>query len=108
MVGKCLYESAHGRTYAQHLPARLAKSFLAQLVGLRVHYKEPYLNDVYKMYAIFYHLPCSCVFHATYQCCYPSKFKIKKSLQPLSPSKWTAHVLYGLRPLCSSLSADFI
>ena len=39
VVGKCLYESAHGRTYAQHLPARLAKSFLAQLVGLRVHYK---------------------------------------------------------------------
>lgn len=40
IVGKCLYESAHGLSYRQHLPARLAKSFLAQLVGLRVHYKH--------------------------------------------------------------------
>ncbi len=40
VVGKCLYESAHGVTYRHQLPARLAKSFLAQLVGLRVHYKH--------------------------------------------------------------------
>ena len=47
--GKCLYESAHGRTYAQHLPARLAKSFLAQLVGLRVHYKH-FSDDAPQLY----------------------------------------------------------
>ena len=49
VVGKCLYESAHGRTYAQHLPARLAKSFLAQLVGLRVHYKH-FSDDAPQLY----------------------------------------------------------
>lgn len=40
VVGKCLYESAQGQAYRQHLPVRLAKSFLAQLVGLRVHYRH--------------------------------------------------------------------
>ena len=38
LVGKCLYESAYGVSYRQHLPVRLSKSFLAQLVGLRVSY----------------------------------------------------------------------
>ena len=39
LAGKCLYETAHGANYRLHLPARLAKSFLAQLVGLRVSYR---------------------------------------------------------------------
>jgi hypothetical protein len=33
IVGKCLYESAQGQVYRQHIPVRLAKSFLAQLVS---------------------------------------------------------------------------
>lgn len=39
VVGKCLYESALGGAYRQLVRARLARSFLAQLIGLRVHYK---------------------------------------------------------------------
>ncbi len=50
VVGKCLYESAHGTTYRQQLPARLAKSFLAQLVGLRVHYKH-FADDAPELYS---------------------------------------------------------
>ena len=40
MVGKCLYESAQGQAYEQNVPFRFAKSFLAQLVGLRAHYQH--------------------------------------------------------------------
>nr|XP_037870320.1 apoptosis-resistant E3 ubiquitin protein ligase 1 isoform X2 [Bombyx mori] len=39
MVGKCLYESALGGSYRQLVRARLTRSFRAQLIGLRVHYK---------------------------------------------------------------------
>jgi apoptosis-resistant E3 ubiquitin protein ligase 1 len=39
IVGKCLYESALGGTYRQMVRARFTRSFLAQLIGLRVHYK---------------------------------------------------------------------
>lgn len=39
IVGKCLYESALGGTYRQMIRARFTRSFLAQLIGLRVHYK---------------------------------------------------------------------
>ncbi|XP_030382842.1 apoptosis-resistant E3 ubiquitin protein ligase 1 isoform X4 [Scaptodrosophila lebanonensis] len=39
MVGKCLFESALGGTYRQLVRARFSRSFLAQLIGLRVHYK---------------------------------------------------------------------
>ncbi|XP_041982251.1 apoptosis-resistant E3 ubiquitin protein ligase 1 isoform X2 [Aricia agestis] len=39
LVGKCLYESALGGGYRQLVRARLARSFLAQIIGLRVHYK---------------------------------------------------------------------
>ncbi|KAI8422851.1 hypothetical protein MSG28_006593 [Choristoneura fumiferana] len=39
LVGKCLYESALGGSYRQLVRARLSRSFLAQLIGLRVHYK---------------------------------------------------------------------
>ena len=39
IVGKCLYESSLGSTYRQLLKARFSRSFLAQLIGLRVHYK---------------------------------------------------------------------
>lgn len=50
IAGKCLYESAHGITYRQHLPVRLAKSFLVQLVGLRVHYRH-FADDAPELYA---------------------------------------------------------
>ncbi|XP_055683198.1 apoptosis-resistant E3 ubiquitin protein ligase 1 isoform X1 [Lutzomyia longipalpis] len=39
VVGKCLYESALGGSYRQLVRARFSRSFLAQLIGLRVHYK---------------------------------------------------------------------
>ncbi|KAJ8730496.1 hypothetical protein PYW08_001909 [Mythimna loreyi] len=39
LVGKCLYESALGGSYRQLVRARLTRSFLAQIIGLRVHYK---------------------------------------------------------------------
>ena len=39
-MGKVLYEASHGSTYSHFLSIRLAKSFLAQLVGLRVHYRH--------------------------------------------------------------------
>lgn len=39
IVGKCLYESALGGSYRQMVRARFSRSFLAQLIGLRVHYK---------------------------------------------------------------------
>jgi hypothetical protein len=37
VVGKCLYESAMGNTLL--VKARFTRSFLAQLIGLRIHYK---------------------------------------------------------------------
>ncbi|CRK94157.1 CLUMA_CG007676, isoform A [Clunio marinus] len=40
VVGKCLYESALGSSYRQLVRARFTRSFLAQLIGLRVHYKH--------------------------------------------------------------------
>lgn len=53
IVGKCLYESALGGCYRQLVRARLTRSFLAQIIGLRVHYKyfeqddpELYLSKV--------------------------------------------------------------
>lgn len=39
IVGKCLFESSLGRPYRQLVKARFSKSFLAQLMGLRVNYK---------------------------------------------------------------------
>ncbi|XP_044732167.1 apoptosis-resistant E3 ubiquitin protein ligase 1 isoform X2 [Chrysoperla carnea] len=39
IVGKCLYESALGGSYRQLVRARFSRSFLAQIIGLRVHYK---------------------------------------------------------------------
>lgn len=39
IVAKCLYESALGGSYRQMVRARFTRSFLAQLIGLRVHYK---------------------------------------------------------------------
>lgn len=43
IVGKCLYESALGGSYRQLVRARFTRSFLAQIIGLRVHYKvKPY------------------------------------------------------------------
>ncbi|RWS30289.1 apoptosis-resistant E3 ubiquitin protein ligase 1-like protein [Leptotrombidium deliense] len=39
VVGKCMYESALGSSYRQLVKARFTRSFLAQLIGLRVHYK---------------------------------------------------------------------
>ncbi|XP_077997335.1 apoptosis-resistant E3 ubiquitin protein ligase 1-like [Glandiceps talaboti] len=39
IVGKCLYESAMGQGYRQLVKARFTRSFLAQLIGLRVNFK---------------------------------------------------------------------
>ncbi|KAI0220593.1 Apoptosis-resistant E3 ubiquitin protein ligase 1 [Lamellibrachia satsuma] len=39
IIGKCLYESSQGRGYQQMVKARFTRSFLAQLIGLRVNYK---------------------------------------------------------------------
>lgn len=39
IVAKCLYESALGGSYRQMVRGRFTRSFLAQLIGLRVHYK---------------------------------------------------------------------
>ena len=40
VIGKMLYETAQGASYAQLLPCRLSKSFLCQLVGLPVNYRH--------------------------------------------------------------------
>lgn len=39
LVGKCLYESSLGGAYKQLVQARFTHSFLAQIIGLRMHYK---------------------------------------------------------------------
>lgn len=39
VVGKCLYESAQGGAYKQLVRARFTRSFLAQIIGLRMNYK---------------------------------------------------------------------
>lgn len=54
VVGKSLVESAHGSTYRQQLPVRLAKSFLALIVGLRVQYKH-FSYDTPEYYATKIH-----------------------------------------------------
>ena len=38
LVGKALYETAQGDTYRLNLNARLARSFLAQMIGIGTHY----------------------------------------------------------------------
>ena len=38
VVGKCLYESALGGKFHLTVRARFTRSFLAQIIGLRVHY----------------------------------------------------------------------
>ena len=40
IVGKCLYESALGNTLM--VKARFTRSFLAQIIGLRIHHKASY------------------------------------------------------------------
>lgn len=39
ILGKCLYESALGGSYSQFVTARFTRSFLAQLIGLRINHK---------------------------------------------------------------------
>ncbi len=46
LVGKCLYDSSLGAGYRQLVKARFTRSFLAQLIGLRIHYK--YFEQVSK------------------------------------------------------------
>ena len=50
LVGKCLYESALGGSYRQLVRARFTRSFLAQIIGLRVHYKVKHYNYYYYHY----------------------------------------------------------
>ncbi|XP_064623307.1 apoptosis-resistant E3 ubiquitin protein ligase 1-like isoform X2 [Lineus longissimus] len=40
IVGKCLYESALGGGYKQTVKAKFTRSFLAQVIGLRVNYRH--------------------------------------------------------------------
>lgn len=47
IVGKCLYESALGGSYRQLVRARFTRSFLAQIIGLRVHYKVQSFVEIY-------------------------------------------------------------
>lgn len=47
VVGKCLYESALGGSYRQLVRARFTRSFLAQVIGLRVHYKVNFIKYNY-------------------------------------------------------------
>ncbi|XP_068729621.1 apoptosis-resistant E3 ubiquitin protein ligase 1-like isoform X1 [Montipora capricornis] len=50
IVGKCLYESALGSARRQNVKARFSRSFLAQLLGLRVCYRyfESDDKDLYR------------------------------------------------------------
>lgn len=50
IVGKCLYESALGSTRRLNVKARFSRSFLAQLLGLRVSYRyfESDDKDLYR------------------------------------------------------------
>lgn len=61
IVGKCLYESALGGSYRQLVRARFTRSFLAQIIGLSVHYKVElliinvlYQNRTVLIYLCFY------------------------------------------------------
>ena len=45
LVGKCLYESSLGAGYRQLVKGRFTRSFLAQLIGLRVNYKYLEYDD---------------------------------------------------------------
>ncbi|XP_035684601.1 apoptosis-resistant E3 ubiquitin protein ligase 1-like isoform X1 [Branchiostoma floridae] len=45
VVGKCLFESAKGGSSRQLVKARFSRSFLAQLIGLRVTYKHFAADD---------------------------------------------------------------
>ncbi|XP_022777880.1 apoptosis-resistant E3 ubiquitin protein ligase 1-like [Stylophora pistillata] len=45
IVGKCLYESAMGSTRRINVKARFSRSFLAQLLGLRVSYRYFEIDD---------------------------------------------------------------
>jgi hypothetical protein len=57
IVGKCLYESALGGSYRQLVRARFTRSFLAQIIGLRVHYKVMYIQH----FSYFYTNITKCV-----------------------------------------------
>lgn len=50
IVGKCLYESALGGSYRQLVRARFTRSFLAQIIGLRVHYKVKFRDHLCKKF----------------------------------------------------------
>ncbi|XP_014220274.1 apoptosis-resistant E3 ubiquitin protein ligase 1-like [Trichogramma pretiosum] len=45
IVGKCIYESAFGGRSRLFVRARFTRSFLAQIIGLRVHYKYFEMDD---------------------------------------------------------------
>lgn len=50
LVGKCLYESSLGGAYKQLVRARFTRSFLAQIIGLRMHYKVKLPSLVSSLY----------------------------------------------------------
>ena len=60
LVGKCLYESAMGNPML--IKARFTRSFLAQLIGLRINHKVQSLC-----------MPCYCMFFCCFCCSFNTK-----------------------------------
>lgn len=46
LLGKCLYESALGGSYSQFVTAKFTRSFLAQLIGLRINHSVSQSNFI--------------------------------------------------------------
>lgn len=64
VVGKCLYECAVGE-YPILVKARFTRSFLAQIIGLRINYKVEFMNgtSLYPLFRHISHLYCSKMFY---------------------------------------------
>lgn len=64
VVGKCLYESALGGAYKQLVRARFTRSFLAQIIGLRMNYKVVTTQQLFKTKCIVFNMgPSNLVQH---------------------------------------------
>lgn len=66
IVGKCLYESALGGAYRQMVRARFTRSFLAQIIGLRVHYKVSISFSLCRTKWLMWESWRSCTFSSLY------------------------------------------
>lgn len=56
VVGKCLYESALGGAYKQLVRARFTRSFLAQIIGLRMNYKVVHSSLISNTFSYIRHI----------------------------------------------------